>query len=266
MNSDPDRELEESVEYLRRRIHSSPRIAVILGSGLGGYADGLPERVAVPTSEIPHYPSLTVQGHKGALVAATVAGKAILAFQGRMHYYESGSLRTILFPIHIAHRLGITTLIVTNASGAVNRDFEPGDLMAIEDHINLTFESAAGDDGRQGLAGYRKELLETLDRAATNERIPIRRGVYVGVKGPSYETAAEVEMIRRVGGDAVGMSTVLEVTLASSLGMGVLGITCITNKAAGISGERLNHAEVTVVANRVKENFARLITATIALL
>ena len=253
--------IDQAVAFLRGRIPSRPHLAIVLGSGLGGFADSLQEQVTVPAHEIPHYPRSTVEGHKGELVFGRSGGKYVLAVRGRVHFYESGSLDTVLFPVRILAALGARTLVITNAAGGVNRTFIPGDLMVLSDQLNLTgMGLPAGTSRGQATADYYDPALRSI-ALATAERLGLRvvTGSYAGVKGPSYETAAEVEMVHRLGGDAVGMSTVMETAMAVALGMSVLGISCITNKATGTSPAKLDHSEVTEVANRVKEHFALLL-------
>lgn len=272
MHSTVDSELrqrQESLSYLRRRFPNTPSLAVILGSGLGDFANCLEKRITIPFEEIPHYPRLTVEGHGGNITLGRLGTAQVLVFQGRVHYYEVGDLSKVLYPIHISDGLGVKKLIVTNAAGGINRQFEPGDLMVITDHINLTFENALSwtsqrtNVGRKQRQMYDKSLQAILEDAATAKGIFLQHGVYCGVKGPSYETAAEIEMIRRIGGDAVGMSTVNEVGLAVAIGMRVAGISCITNLATGLLDAKLSHAEVTEVANRSKQSFADLLTGFI---
>jgi purine-nucleoside phosphorylase len=260
-----EKRVDESTEYIRERIDILPRIGLILGSGLGDFADTLPSRNSLSMKDIPNYPSLAVEGHKGNLVFANLHNKPILAFQGRTHFYESNSVEMVLFPVYVAGRLGVDTLVVTNAAGGVSRSLKTGDLMLITDQINLTNgivnQTPASATAPNGL--YDKELIGKVAALATSSRVPIKKGVYAGVKGPSYETAAEVEMIRRFGGDAVGMSTVLEVSLANRLAIKVLGLSCITNFATGIRNEKLSHSEVTMVGNTVKESLRTLLSETI---
>jgi purine-nucleoside phosphorylase len=253
--------IDQAVTFLRQRVTARPDLAIVLGSGLGGFADALQDPVTVPSHEIPHYPRSTVEGHKGELVFGRLGSKQILAVRGRVHFYESGSLDTVLFPVRILSALGAQQLVITNAAGGVNRTFVPGDLMIIADQLNLTGMRLPADAPlRRATADYYHPALRNL-ALATAERLGIRvvSGSYAGVKGPSYESAAEVEMVHRLGGDAVGMSTVMETALAVACGMDVLGISCITNKATGTSSAKLDHAEVTEVANRVKENFSLLL-------
>jgi purine-nucleoside phosphorylase len=262
----PSADIEEARAFLRTRVPLAPDLAIVLGSGLGGFADALQDPVTIPSHEIPHYPQSTVEGHKGELVFGALGSKWVLAVRGRVHFYESGDLNTVLFPVRLLGSLGTRKLVITNAAGGVNRTFVPGDLMVLSDQLNLTgMRLPAGTGpGRKTADYYDPELRRTA--LATAERLAIRVvcGCYAGVKGPSYETASEVEMVHRLGGDAVGMSTVMETAMAVALDMKVLGISCITNKATGTSPAKLDHAEVTEVANRVKENFSLLLREIIS--
>ncbi len=257
-----DQRLIETLHYIREHVKATPTVGLILGSGLGDFADSLRASTSLLTSDIPHYPPSSVEGHKGRLVFASVSGKEVLAFQGRVHLYESNSVESVLYPIYVAHRLGVETLLITNAAGGVNRSFAPGDLMVITDQINLTgehiTETQRAKPQRSSL--YSNVLSLKAFSVAEAVGLTLKAGVYVGMKGPSYETAAEVEMVQRIGGDAVGMSTVLEASLAGAIGMEVLGISCITNPGTGISTNKLSHTEVTEVGNRVKSSFALLLT------
>jgi len=259
------RPFDDAVRFLLSKLPSSPDIALVLGSGLGDYAESLPHRIIFPPGAIRSYPGSTVPGHRGQIVFAEMAGRKVIAFQGRIHLYECNDLATVLFPVVVAAGLGARTLVVTNAAGGINRLLAPGDLMLITDQIDLMLHSERlpGERGEKREM-YDSALLEQALRLAAARGLPVRRGVYAAVKGPSYETAAEVEMIHRLGGDAVGMSTVKEVALASLLGLRVLGISCITNKAAGIGGAKLNHEEVTEVAGRVNISFSNFLTDCIS--
>jgi purine-nucleoside phosphorylase len=261
----PPRGLEKSIEFIRSNIHIQPRLALVLGSGLGDLAETFTGSTILDTRTIPHYPISTIEGHKGKLVFATYASLPLVAFQGRLHFYESNDLEAVLYPVRIAKALGVETLIVTNAAGGINPDYQPGDLMLLADQINLTGEEVfeKSDQRKVGNSIYDKSLIELIQTISRNKSIPLWVGIYGGVKGPSYETAAEVQMVGKLGGDAVGMSTVLETSLASALGMRVAGVSCITNKATGISPHKLSHDEVTVAANRAKKDFARLILGII---
>jgi purine-nucleoside phosphorylase len=259
--------LKESIEFIREQSPLRPKIALILGSGLGEFAEILSDKIVIPTSSIPHYPQSTVEGHKGNLVFGKLQHITLLAFQGRVHFYETGKLETILYPIRVTHGLHIKKMIITNAAGGVNTSFTPGDLMLIEDQINLTFENAIVETHnirKHDL--YDPEIRRIIEQAARNKNIPIKKGVYCGIKGPSYETASEVAMLRNFGADAVGMSTVNEVSLASTLGIKVGGISCITNLSTGIIDQKLSHSEVTEIANKVKGSFSNLLQGIIHLL
>ncbi len=260
--------ISESLQYIKSKTSSSPAVGIILGSGLGDFGSVVKNPVVIPTKEIPNYPVSTVPGHSGKLIFGTIENDSkqspqLLIFQGRIHFYESNSLPQVIFPIEIASALGIKTLIVTNAAGGINRSFKAGDLMLIRDFINLTFENPM--IGRSIKASERisnyfdEELKVQTKRKASKLDIPLQEGVYCWTKGPSYETYAEIKMMEKLGADAVGMSTVPEVMTAVHLGMKVLGISCITNMATGISPNKLSHNEVTVTANRVKDNFTRLL-------
>ncbi len=260
-NAQPN--IAESIRSIRNRATATPSIALILGSGLGDFAETFADHLSIPTADIPHFPASTVPGHKGQLVFGRLHQQSILAFQGRVHYYECGDLEKVWFPIRIAHALGARKLIVTNAAGGINREFSAGDLMMITDHLNLTGRNAPGAPRRPGSI-YDRDAIRAATLAAEHAGIQVRSGVYAGVLGPSYETAAEVEMLDRAGADAVGMSTVLETELAANLGMAVLGVSCITNKATGVGSHRLDHSEVTQVASKVRRQFALLLTSIIA--
>lgn len=259
-----EKHLKETISFIRSKTKSKPKTGIVLGSGLGDYAENLEIDMAIETASIPHYPVSTVEGHKGKLIFGRLNDNQILAFQGRVHYYETGNLNTILYPIQVAHKLGVKNIILTNAAGGVNRHFHPGDLMLMKDHINLTFENPIALIGKpkqtKGYV-YDPKLISLIIKISDDMRVPLREGIYVGVKGPSYETASEVEMVRRIGGDAVGMSTVNEASFASALGMRVAGISCITNYATGVTNAKLAHAEVTEVANKVKHRFSSLISS-----
>jgi purine-nucleoside phosphorylase len=255
----------ESVAYVAEKIVGAPRIGLILGSGLGAFADALQGTTVIEMTAIPHFPRPGVLGHRGRVIFATIRGVPVLAFQGRPHVYETGDPADAVYPIRIAYGLGIRSIILTNAAGGVNRSFVTGDLMAITDQMNLTGipPFAAGILGARPGMLYSRSLLQTAHSVAAALRLRLHQGVYVGVKGPSYETPAEVEMVFRLGGDAVGMSTVLEAALAGSLGMQVLGLSCITNMAAGIRRDKLDHGDVTLVGQRVQQHLTELLRGII---
>ncbi len=261
--------LQTAQHFLEKRVKRFPEIAVILGSGLGNFADELTKTVEIPTKEIPNYPISTVSGHAGRWVFGEVSGKYILAMKGRVHFYEGYPMQQVVFPTHLMANLGIRTLLVTNASGGINPLFQPGDLMLIEDQINLFFTNPLM--GREAASlgprfpdmsqPYNRELMALALRVAQEEKIPLKKGVLIGSRGPTYETAAEIRMFQRFGGDAATMSTVPEVIAANQRGLRVLGISCITNMATGLSAQPLTHEEVTLVADQVQEKFHRLVKA-----
>ncbi len=256
--------VKESVNYIRSRIGNfQPEIALVLGSGLGDLAEEFEDKIKIKTNEIPNYPVSTVEGHAGNLVFGKLNGVNILGFQGRIHFYESGKVENAIYPVLVAHELGTKILIVTNAAGGLNKNFKPGDLMVIADHINFMFLNPlkifSPNINRFNVPAYDEKLRKIAVETGIELGLPIREGVYCGVRGPNYETPSEVEMLRKIGSDAVGMSTVPEVITANYLGMKVLGISCITNYAAGISPHKLSHEEVTQVANKVKNEFSMLI-------
>ncbi|MFT6396506.1 MAG: purine-nucleoside phosphorylase [Bradymonadia bacterium] len=257
----------EAADFIRSRADRAPTIALILGSGLGAYADELEQAVKIPYSEIPNFHASTVSGHAGQLVLGRKFGLNIVAMQGRVHAYEGLGMKQVVFPLRTMWQLGARTLIVTNAAGGVNPDFKPADLMCINDHLNLTGGSplTGPNDDRFGprfpdmTHAYTPSLQTVAHATAAELGFTLHDGVYAGMLGPAYETPSEVRMVRALGGDAVGMSTVPEVLVASHMKMRVLGISCITNAAAGITGEALDHSEVTDVAKMVRERFIALV-------
>jgi len=243
-------------------------VALVLGSGLGAYADRLDGAHPIPYSTIPHMPTSSVSGHAGNLVVGTKKGRRVAAMQGRAHLYEGWSPHEVVFGVRLMALLGARMLIITNAAGGIAPTFSPGDLMAIADQLNLTGTSSllGSHDERLGerfvdmTAAYDRDLIETANEAAERLGFELGQGVYAGLLGPAYETPAEVRMLRTLGADAVGMSTVLEVLAARQLGMRVLGISCISNLAAGISEGPLSHDEVKDTAARVQTRFGALLT------
>jgi purine-nucleoside phosphorylase len=261
--------VEEAAETLEKALPGPPVTAVVLGSGLGGFADDLPGALSIPSERIPHYPAPTVHGHAGKLVFWESAGRPLLAIQGRRHYYESGDAAEVVFPVHLAARLGARTIVLTNAAGGVNRGFQPGDLMVITDQINLTGRRQPPAGGGQQIVPrveYDPALVRSILGVAEGMGIGMKRGVYCGVTGPTYETAAEVEYIYRIGGDAVGMSTVLEAAAAGALGLRLGGISLITNYGTGIRPAKLSHDHVTSVALRAAGTFSTLLRSLLPLL
>ncbi|MFG6114447.1 purine-nucleoside phosphorylase [Halobacillus sp. MO56] len=256
-------QIKESASFISNKLSQQPTVGLILGSGLGVLADEIKDPVIIPYGEIPHFPESTVSGHKGQLVIGELEGRQVIAMQGRFHYYEGYSMQQVTFPVRVMKQLGIETMFVTNAAGGVNEDFDPGDLMIITDHINNMGDSPliGKNDEEMGprfpdmSQAYNKELIQTAQKCADNLGLKVRNGVYVGNTGPAYETSAEVKMLRTLGGDAVGMSTVPEVIVASHSGIKVLGISCISNMAAGILNQPLTHDEVIETTAQVREDF-----------
>lgn len=248
-----------------------PVAAIVLGSGLGGLASRIEHARALPFADIPGFPIATVQGHAGKLVWGQLGDRPVVALAGRFHLYEGHSPALSGYPIRVVHALGAKTLIVSNAAGGLRRTFAPGDLMAIQDHLNLMGRSPLIGSLQPGdmrfpdmSAPYDAELLGTLRRVAAANGIPLVEGVYAGLLGPTYETPAEVRMLDRLGADAVGMSTVPEVLVARALAMRVAGISCITNLACGLSPHALSHAEVLDTTTRVAASFELLIERFVA--
>ncbi|MDD3151129.1 MAG: purine-nucleoside phosphorylase [Candidatus Gastranaerophilales bacterium] len=234
--------MEKSIEYINwKSSNFQPEIGLILGSGLGDIANEIKGTI-VPYSKIPEFETSTVEGHAGQLVLGEFCNKKVIAMQGRYHFYEGHSLQTVTYPVKIMKKLGVKTLIVTNAAGGVNKDFYPGDLMIITDHINLLGSNPLIGENDKSLGerfpdmsnAYDKNLISLAEKIAKKLKIKTQKGVYAGLTGPSYETPAEIRMLRILGADAVGMSTVPEVIVANHMKMNVLGISCITNMAAGI--------------------------------
>ncbi len=265
-------QLQESISYLNSKISVKPKIAVVLGSGLGDFAQQIKNPIIIPTSEIPHYPISTVQGHAGKIIFGKLengAGQSdeLIIFQGRVHLYESNDVKKVVYPIKVVAELGVRQLIVTNAAGGINRNFDAGTLMFIRDYINLTGENPLigmkiSDISRKNLP-LSPSLLKKAKEVAVKNGISTKEGVYCWTKGPTYETAAEIRMMASMGADAVGMSTVPEIIIAHQFGLEILGISCITNMATGISPTKLSHEEVTETASRVKNDFTKLVNEII---
>ena len=242
-------------------------IGVILGSGLGEYAEALEDAVKLPYSEIPGFPRSTVAGHAGMWCCGTLYGKRVVMMQGRFHYYEGYGMKDVTLPVRVMQKIGVKTLIVTNAAGGVNLGYHPGELMVIGDIFSMTAQNpligpnldAFGPRFPDMSCAFDKELRALAHECANEQGFALREGVYAQMTGPTYETPAEIRMLRTLGADAVGMSTVPEVIVARHGGMRVLGISCITNMAAWILDQPLNHAEVTETANRVKGQFRNLL-------
>lgn len=262
-------EIEEGIRFIQDRIQQKPEIGLILGSGLGVLADEIENPVFIDFQEIPHFPASTVAGHAGRLVAGTLGGKSVLAMQGRIHYYEGYTMAQVVFPVYVMKGLGISSLIVTNACGGINRTFQAGDLMVIQDHLNLTGDHPLIGPNMERFGprfpdmsrAYNPQYRELAKSKAEEVGFTLQEGVYAGVSGPSYMTPTELIMLARVGADAIGMSTVPEVIAAAHAGIKVLGISCITDKAVGEELEPLSHEQVMEMARQARPRFISLIKA-----
>jgi len=263
--------VEQAAAEVRKRIGGVPDVAVVLGSGLGAFANLLNDAVSMPYGDLPNWPASKVIGHEGRLVVGTLGTRRVAALSGRAHFYEGHDLRTVTFATRVIGRLGVKVLILTNAAGGINVNLKPGMLMVMDDHINLLGSNplVGPNEDRFGLRFpdmsevYSKRLRAIADEVARAQGLPIGHGVYVAVHGPSYETPAEIRFLRAIGADAVGMSTVPEAIAARHMGIEVLGISCITNAAAGVLPQPLNHDEVMEVAKQVRGAFAALLEGII---
>jgi len=261
--------VENATNYIKARLGQGGPIdvALILGSGLGIMAEEIENPVVIPYDEIPHFPQSTVEGHKGQFVIGELQGKRVMAMQGRVHFYEGYPMAQVTFPVRIFQALGIKTLFLTNAAGGVNVDYLPGDLMIIKDHINFAFDNPLMGPNEETLGPrfpdtsrtYSKSLIKIARSSGKHLGMALKEGVYLFNTGPTYETPAEIRMARILGADAVGMSTVPEAIAAAHSGMKVMGISLITNMAAGILDQPLSHAEVVETADRVKQVFIQLV-------
>lgn len=264
--------IQETTKFISEKFNKKPQIGLILGSGLGVLADEIENPVRISYSDIPNFPVSTVEGHEGCLVLGTLEGKEVVAMQGRFHYYEGYSQKEITFPVRVMKALGVETIVVTNAAGGCNKGFKPGDLMLIKDHINLSGSNPlmGANDNRLGprfpdmSTAYTPKYFDVVRKSAKKFNIRIREGVYAYFSGPTYETPAEVKMAQVLGADAVGMSTAPEVIVASHSGMNVVGISCITNMAAGILDQPLNHEEVIETTTKVRSEFLSLVKEVVS--
>jgi len=259
--------MNKSIDYIKGKIKNQPEIGIVLGSGLGDFADSIEDKIEIPYTEIPGFPVSTVKGHDGKLIFGKINSKEVCVMKGRIHYYEGYDIKEVVYPIEVLAGLGIKTLILTNAAGGVNTDFEPADLMIINDHINLMGKNPLIGPNDEDLGPrfpdmtdlYNKDLIEVAERSAKKLGIDIQEGVYMYFTGPSYETAAEVRMARILGADAVGMSTVPEAIIARHRGLKILGISTITNMSTGILDTPLDHTEVVEVGQEVAGKFKELL-------
>ncbi len=264
-------DVKETKDFLESKLSGfKPDLALIVGSGLGGIAKDIVRPTVISYAELPHFPRPTVAGHAGQMIFGEMAGKKVMVLSGRFHYYEGRTPAEIVYPIHVVDALNIKVLIVTNAAGGINPQFNPGDLMIIEDHINLMgVNPLVGMTDNSAVKfvdmsqAYSTRLREKLDNAAVKSQIAVRRGVYLATTGPSYETPAEVKAFAWIGADAVGMSTVPEVIVARYHNIEVAGISCITNLAAGITNKKLSHEEVLAVGAATQDRLGKWLTTFI---
>jgi purine-nucleoside phosphorylase len=263
---------QRAAEQIRSNANAEPSVAIVLGSGLGAFADELTESTSLAYKDIAGFAQATVEGHAGRLVIGKAGEVPIAAMQGRFHFYEGYSLEDVTFPIRVLKSLGVRTLILTNAAGSLNTEFTPGSLMVISDHINLMGVNPliGRNDERFGprfpdlTSTYDPDLQNIVIEEARAMKIDMRRGVYAALTGPSYETPAEIHMVRTLGADAVGMSTVPEAIVARHMDMRVIGISCITNLAAGVSDRPVDHSQVIATGESVREQFTELLRRVIA--
>ena len=261
----------EARDYLMQRVRILPELGVILGSGLGAFADLVQDKQVIPYSDIPHFPISTVEGHAGQLVFGNVEGRKVVVMQGRFHYYEGYTMHEVTFPIRVMQELGVTGLVVTNAAGGINPDFNPGDLILIKDHLNMMGDNPLRGANLSNLGPRFPDLSEAYNLDWRQKALVIARelginpleGVYAAMSGPNYETPAEIRFLRSIGADMVGMSTVPEVIVANHGGMRVLGISCVTNMAAGILDQKLSHVEVMETATRIEKQFVHFVQAIV---
>lgn len=253
-------EANEAVKLIQDKTKLRPAVGLVLGSGLGAFAQTLEKATAIPYSQIPHFPTSTAIGHRGELVIGDSHGVPVAVMAGRVHFYEGYTLEQVVFPVRVLGRLGVKILILTNAAGSVNVNYKPGELMVLEDHINLMGsnpmigpnDDKLGDRFFDMSEAYDPKLREIAEKACWKVGVTVRKGIYLALTGPSYETPAEIKMLRTLGADAVGMSTVPEVIAARHMGLRILGISCITNMAAGVLKQKLDHKEVLAVGEKVK--------------
>jgi len=259
--------MEQTEKYILGKVSDIPKVAIILGSGLGSLADDITDKVIIPYKDIPNFPISTVAGHKGELIFGKIEGVPVIAMNGRFHYYEGYDLKDTTYPIRVFSLLGVKTLILTNASGGINETFKKGDLMIINDHLGFFADSVLrgpnmdefGERFIDMSTTYDKEYINILKDIMTNIIGDYHEGVYAYMKGPTYETPAEIRALRTLGADSVGMSTVPEAIVAHHSGLKCAGITCITNMAAGVTNEILSHEDVKETASKSEQNFKKVI-------
>jgi purine-nucleoside phosphorylase len=268
--------INEAAAFIKQKLGGvAPVIGLVLGSGLGDMANQVENPIAIDYSEVPHFPVSTVEGHEGRFVAGTLEGKQVIVMQGRFHYYEGYDMKKVVFPVYVMKAIGVHSVVMTNAAGGMNRSFKAGDLMVISDHLNMTGDNPLIGPNHSELGVRFPDMSEAYSRdyralahklaqtVVGEDGVPLKlqEGVYAGITGPTYCTPAELMMLARIGGDAIGMSTVGEVIAARHAGLKVLGISCITDMAVGEELEPLTHEQVVAVANRTKPKFIALVKA-----
>ncbi|MTI70215.1 MAG: purine-nucleoside phosphorylase [Firmicutes bacterium] len=263
--------INDSSNYIKKKIDIEPKIGLILGSGLGTLANEVKNPTSINYEDIPNFPVSTVEGHEGKLVIGELEGKKVIAMQGRFHYYEGYSMEDITFPVRVMKKLGVELILVTNACGGMNKELYPGALMIIEDHINFTGDNPLIGSNFEELGprfpdmsrAYDKEMIELAENVSEKLEIKTEKGVYAAISGPNYLSRAELKMLRKVGGDTVGMSTVPEVIVANHSGLKVLGISCVTDMAIAEEIESISHEQVVEVANKTRPKFIKLVKGII---
>lgn len=266
-----EEKLRRALDFIREKTQLVPQVALVLGSGLGEYGKQISLETEIPYGEIPGFPVSTVEGHQGKFLLGHIGTIPVVMMQGRVHYYEGYSMGDVVMPVRLMGLMGAKTLVLTNAAGGIRQDLAPGDLMLITDHISSFVPSPLVGPNLSSLGPrfpdmsrvYSRKLWKTGREAARNAGISLKEGVYVQASGPNYETPAEIRMFRALGADAVGMSTACEAMAANHMGLEVCGISCITNMAAGILDQPLDHREVQAAADRVKDQFEKLVTGII---
>ena len=259
-------DVSEAITVIKQAVYDSPRLGIVAGSGLGGIVAKIQPAVRIQYEDIPHFPVSSVEGHQGEVVVGKLSGQSLVALSGRVHFYEGYPLEKISFSIQVMAGLGVTTVIITNAAGGINKAFQPGDIAVITGHLDLMGKQPwfASGNGTPANKIYDRELAELARKTANHLDIPLQSGVYAALSGPSYETPAEIRALSIMGADMVGMSTVPEATMAGTLGMKVLGLSFITNFAAGMSPHALSHQEVIETSQRILPTFQALIQGIIS--
>lgn len=269
-----NKKIQEAKEYLSKKIDVTPEFGIILGSGLGKLADLAEDSIVIKYEDITHFPVSTVAGHSGKLIVGKIASKTVMMMQGRFHYYEGYEMNEVTFPVRLMQVLGIKNLVVTNAAGGVNKEYKPGDLVLIQDHLNLMGVNPLRGANLSDLGARFPDLSEAYSHEWREKALNLmpkvglepKQGVYAAVSGPSYETPAEIRYLRTIGADLVGMSTAPEVIVANHGGMKVLGISCVTNMAAGVLPEKLSHSEVIATTQRIEQQFVGFVKSLISVL